>query len=632
MAFNPYKWYTVISDLIKSSDPDIDTSIGTLIGDTTLLPMSVLYEKTRIIKDLLLKIVSLDGITDALSDTEFLNDAAIALDTTSDQVVILLKSILDNIAADYGLVRKAAAPSSGIGYFALSAKDDYTGTYRISQTDQVQSIFGLAYRPSKDYVFIIDGLTPETSIETYYVPELGRYAFPVHMTSAGVGAAGNIDSGQIYSTVFLAPSDFEFVTNLTPFSGGRSEETDAELISRIKSKWTGSNLGTRGGYLNVLSENGITDAYIAGAGSPYLYRSSAGGSVDIYIRAFQNISVTVPGLELTGSRIPNVTTYKIKDLIDNNIVSLTLPVRSVTGVVSTGETPPGDLISILRIVPDESAAYRGSSMAGDQLSVSMYDSSSVYKYKFDVTFLYNYYVDYLQKLFTSDDYHVLGQNVMVREAQPLNIKASLSIRTLPGYNSDTVRTNVTNSILEYVNSQKMGAKISQSDIVSVAENVDGVDNVLVPFTVFNAVGNTDVTESIQASPIKFVQFGSFSFPRFPVSLLESGGNLVESASYFYKVIAIDEDSNRTSSVEVTKTTDNVFKTIQISWAKCDNAREYHLYRGNSSGVYDGYFIISPSENPVYRDSGSVIPISPPIAQDLETPEEESVSLLKVNIV
>lgn len=472
MSFNPLKYYLQIANIIKTNNKDIDTSIGTVVGDTVVLPMCVLYEKVSKINDLLLKITNLEGIVTALEDPEFISDSAIAMDLTEAEVINILNTILNNIAKDYSITRLPEKSATGIVYFQferpISAK-----TYIISPTIRIKSVFNLWYAPIQTYVFTIDPQSSEPALlpDRYYVSTLGGYAFPIEVVCETPGPIGNISGGQIAFDQFGTPTDFIFATNLDKISGGRNLETNSELVSRIKLKWKGQNLGTKGGFLNLLKEQGYTDVYISGPADQYMLREAYGGAIDIYIRNYTEIIYTT-SLTLEAGK-----EYLVKNLIN---MSDKLPIHRVFLL-------SGPANSTVTLIKDLSTLYRFSGRANDKIVV---DQTGDYS----LSFTYNKDVSFLQSLLTSDEYCVLGQDILVREALPVNIEIECSVSLRSGASPEMVKQDIINTIVKFVNELPLGAQLAQSDLIGVIEQVKGVDFVITPLIKFKKenMNNEDI--------------------------------------------------------------------------------------------------------------------------------------------
>jgi hypothetical protein len=484
MAFDATKWITSISKTIKDYNPEIDTSLGTMVGDTVVLPLSIIREILDKTKDFVGSTYSFDGIINLLKDPERINDIAVALGISSDEVIMSLRTIIENVAKDYGITRQPATYATGVVYYIpkgdLSRSENWQ-TYSISSTNKVKSIYGLFYIPTATFVFEVT----QNNYATYFVPELGTYAFQVTVKCEQPGVVGNIGPNQIdYDFGYYLESKLDRAINLSPIIGGYDEETDEQLIERIKSKWKGINLGTISGYKQLLAQYGVRDVYIAGPGDPFMERAVL-GAVDVYIRDYQvltvRISLDLGTLGLKGKKVPvrevpNLKEYMyVRDVVYNN----------------------QPLIEFR----DNTALWKWSTRANDMIAFPNEDSITV-----DVA--YNATVAEIQKILDKEENKILGLDVMVREAWPLDFSITCSLTYFPGYSPTIVQQNVRQTLLNYIKSLPMGSKVADSDVYNVIEDVPGVDTVV---SLQLKVGN-NVVDLIQASPIEFLNLKEVIIP------------------------------------------------------------------------------------------------------------------------
>ena len=111
----------------------------------------------------------------------------------------------------------------------------------------------------------------------------------------------------------------------------------------------------------------------------------------------------------------------------------------------------------------------------------------------------------------------------------------------------------------------------------------------------------------------------------------SGGNLFAD-TYYYALTEIGYNGESKASTEVSATTSGGNLTVNLSWNLAvgySSYVDYRLYRGTSSGVYDGYFNI-PKETTTFSDDGTITldnsSIAPPILNTVTTVEHELVKL------
>lgn len=451
--FEPIKWYHKIAQIIKEHNPEIDTSIGTMVGDVVIVPMCIIREildKAHVYNTAL---YSLDKLLELLADPGKINDIAVALDVTPYEVTMSLKNVLDNIAKDYGLTRYGIKEASGIVHYI--PKTFGVGVYVVSPADKVKSVYNLIYEPTTSQVFTVT----QENMDTFYVPQLGTHAFPVLVKCTTPGKVGNVAPYQInYDFGYYLPTNWERAVNIVPITNGRDEETDQELVKRIKSKWKGSNLATINGYRNLLAEYNITDCYLAGPGDQYQYRAYS-GVLDIYLRPRFLLTIDIV-VSLPESLSPNSTkTFLLKDLAPEYMyIDRVIPLNTeITAVIEK----------------DNSLAFRRSSIANDKIIITNNSLSTIQIVALRIS--YDPDVAAIQRVVNMPENKILGLDVVARQALPKEFSVQCSIVPKVGYLPSTVKSAVETAIKKYVDSLPLGSKVATSDLVNVVEDVEGVD-------------------------------------------------------------------------------------------------------------------------------------------------------------
>jgi uncharacterized phage protein gp47/JayE len=216
---------------------------------------------------------------------------------------------LDNLAKNFGLVRKQATPSSGTALLTFAS---ITATININAGSVVTANNGFSFSISTGISVAPSSINFYASVAAKFAAQLAQagitdpYAVEVTVSATTAGSAGNIGAYTLDATTIPGVSN---VTNVNPFSGGTDQENDAAFRNRILSSFSGSSVGTSLGYLNTaLATTGVTDAYVAGPGDPLMTRDGtisqvingvltvvsegSGGEVDIFIFGSQLVQNT----------------------------------------------------------------------------------------------------------------------------------------------------------------------------------------------------------------------------------------------------------------------------------------------------------------------------------------------------
>lgn len=268
-------------------------------------------------------------------------------------VITAIGDDLDFLAANYFVVRKEAATSSGKLRFYISNSNKSQS--EITDSDIPASIrIPIGTLASTTASYGVDAVQFETTQVVYYefedikkLPidsETGFRYLEAPAVASAAGEIGNVAAGTIVNLQSSIQGIFA-VKNPFSFVGGQDMEDDASLTERIRLAVTGNNIGTKDGYLRyALDQNNVVDAKVVGAGDDIMFRDGGyidddgeyqygeGGCVDIYVRGHQPLEATYT-FHLTTGYMQSSTPYA-------DIVLPSNPVTSIASITSntTGET------------------------------------------------------------------------------------------------------------------------------------------------------------------------------------------------------------------------------------------------------------------------------------------------------
>lgn len=274
---------------IHDSLPEADIKEGTFLRDVIVNPMA--YE--------------FSDIYDNLYKMEL-----------AQSVLTATGQDLDRLGGNYFVQRKSGTQSSGKVrfYVADTQRDAIDKKYpdiRIPKGTMIGT-FGTIDKPSIKFQtldeVLISGNTKSTK-EGDVIITTGVMGLPrdhtgfryieVACQSIDNGTKTNIGPYSIVSQISGNIDSIHSVTNPFSFNGGSDPEDDVSLALRIGLAITGSNIGTKDGYLSyILQQPQVLDAIVVGAGDPYMKRDylkiinesgeviegNMGGKVDIYVR------------------------------------------------------------------------------------------------------------------------------------------------------------------------------------------------------------------------------------------------------------------------------------------------------------------------------------------------------------
>ena len=228
---------------------------------------------------------------------------------------------LDNLAKNFGIIRKQATPSSGTTLLTFAS---INATININARSIVTANNGFSFATQTGISVVPSSINFYRSTASKFSAQLAlagitdQFAVEVTVTATTAGSAGNIGSYSLSMTTIPGVSN---VTNINAFSGGTDQENDAAFRNRVLSSFTGSSVGTTLGYLNTaLSTTGVSDAYVAGPGDPLMTRD---GTVSQVINGVLTVTSEGSGGEvdifILGSQlVQNTDTFIYQDKSNNN--------------------------------------------------------------------------------------------------------------------------------------------------------------------------------------------------------------------------------------------------------------------------------------------------------------------------
>ncbi len=380
-----------------------------------------------------------------------------ALETASDvQLEVLGKNM--------GVMRKSARPAKGVVTFY---RTNAPTSDVVIPVGTVVSTLASSYSPGVQFQTMRTVTMYSALAGSYLNPATGRYEISTETIAVQGGLDGIVGANTI-SLITTPVANIDGCYNSIATSYGADQESSDALQLRIGAKVTGNSIGSEDGYLSVVMANSnVEDAIVVAHGET----GRAGlGAVDIYIKGN------------TPSTQTDVFSHLGTDMIFSKqpVVS-----GSIVGVQSSNS---GSLSSSMWSFVQDTGVYRGSINALDSLHwITSLDSTYGIVY---ITYNYNSLVDQLQTLFTQTNKDVFGTDVLVKWAQEVYIDITTTVKVLPGFDTSTVLEAVEEEIDTYLNSLAIGEEVQQADVARVMLNVAGVDDVLLPFTVFQSEDGT----------------------------------------------------------------------------------------------------------------------------------------------
>lgn len=500
---------TSILATLESRQSGIRTDAGEPIVDLADA-VSIEAGRANVISDYLRRINSIPGWLSVVSDTSFQAQLADALgissttttssfllqigapsDVASD-VAGLIFVDLSNYAASLGRPRKAATPATSTERLFLSSSSSFT----LSRGATVQ-------RSANSTVFYDTTETISVSAPAQD-PLSGRFYVDVSIQCRTPGRAGNTIVGAINTSIGSLPG-VTAVSNTVPAQGGFDRESDADLLTALENRQSGSNTDTLFGLLNFVKDRpDVIDALLVGPGDPLMQRSTA-GAVDIYI---------------IGSNILNaVATAKV----DFSGELFTIPFQPVQSISSVTDNSGNSFFfgGGFTVIPD-TGPMSGSAYAHTQLQWAPAPPGGVGPaVGAIVTIVYSYDAliqDIQRRLDTDPQVNVPAWSVLVREGTLVGVAAQLTAVPIAGLSDlglsqSDVDAAVQTALTNYLDALKLGqpadyslaleaAGAAQANGVSVVDHIDG----FMIAEVGNVLGFSDLT----VQPNQYLRLATFT--------------------------------------------------------------------------------------------------------------------------
>ena len=411
---------------------------------------------------------TLDTILMAQSDDVLLNNLATQLNDPPENILVRLKKAIDDIGSNFGIVRKPAAGAQGS---VLLMRDTV-----LNANETITATAGRRMRaPSSNQEYLITETLLVTNMNLD--PDLGSYVAAVTIKASTVGNITNAATDQITS-LLDSITGVDAVTNKQPVSGGRDEESDADLANRIKTALSANNIGTKSGYRAlVLSLDAVKDVAVIGAGDSLMLRDEGdGGSVDIYV----------------ADPIPKIVDGEIVLLsqIDPTDPNAFYPTQQP--VINDRATATSSGLTTDEIIKD-STNFAGSLKARDKIRFT-----SALIGGEAVTYQYNSLVSTVAQFLNDDSRKILGSDVLTREVIVTYVDIRMTIVIKTGYTASTVKGEVETGVTSYISSLNIDQDLEQSDVIGIIVGVTGVERLNLPFLKFDRETGTGVLNVIEA--------------------------------------------------------------------------------------------------------------------------------------
>lgn len=364
---------------------------------------------------------------------------------------------LDDLAANYSLVRLTGTQATGTVTFYKTELFDETiglldGSGGVIVTGQDQA--GNSY----------DFTTLETAIfnsKTPYNLITNRYEISVPIKANRIGSGYNLNAQTIIS---LKGNYKAGVINYSALTSGTNIESDTQYVTRIKEAVKTKQLGTVPFYKSTVLDNFANVTEVAVVDKSLLLSTNA-----------NLVKLIIRGVELANSLSTVVylgTPIEIADLV--SVAMIANNTQNTFYVNDTDFVIEGDKITFLNGIENPP-------VINDSLTLNSVINS-----------LPQSIVDY----FTNNDLLLFNQSIEVSLAQPKLFSITGTIKLTTNVTSATASyqnflVNLKSSIVQYVASQSLNARLDTSDMIYFLLNTyDTIDGITLSFDGKQSISST----------------------------------------------------------------------------------------------------------------------------------------------
>ena len=323
----------------------------------------------------------------------------------------------------------------------------------------------------------------------------GYYSFTVDVQSDDVGEVFSLPQGSPLSPNFTVPG-FISAHALNDFFSGKAEETNKELLLRLKDGITSDGFSNKSAIASLIKKNypTVMDVAAIGFGDPEQIRYhgimpiSEGGKLDLYIKSEgipANINIDVSAVligfrvegEIWQASIPASKAYNFYDIVRvvKKAEEANFGVANGYGVLSISRsydvTSSGD-----KFVPEIEKPAEGSFSKYQTATVTFLDTDNEgvsplgTRANYSLTLRYQRNVKEIQDFLNSPTVRPMSFDVLVKGAIPLDLKLAIIISNRDS--SYVVDTSVISyAVSSYVNNLKMNQPLYKSDVIAVIHSL-----------------------------------------------------------------------------------------------------------------------------------------------------------------
>lgn len=479
--------YKEIKTNLLATRKDLVLNPGSAINDIFLGPTAFVIDQNRVLLNYVKMLQTFEDILALLGNSDTIQEIADVENKTSQQVENDISDFIDKKAADFGIVRRTQVSATGYAYFGRF--DAPTFDITVPANTQIRTLDNKVYQTDSNITIYV------AQAGSYYDSEENLYLLRVPITAVVSGTVGNTATYTI-NTIINQVSGIEYVLNKDALANGVDEETDEELIARIKSVISANNWATKAGIATLITDNfpTVKDVLVQTTGDPLMIRDSEYcGMTDVYV------------LEETAA-VPYTDTINVWNVKYSGVYSGSYLTKQPVDSVVTAVNFAKDITTVL--------AYSNFAKS------LVYYNNPPPSLPQTVDYFYFTICEDINAFLMDDSRRLIGTNdgtsnpenvsIMIKKAIDRLAEIQFSLVILTGYVQTTVESNIITAINDYINNLMLGDRLSQSDIVGIVEGVEGVDYIDFTGGIFDLDGGTGLNVTLTIAVNEYIRLGTLT--------------------------------------------------------------------------------------------------------------------------
>lgn len=510
----------IYNEILTDFRTNLDTGISTYrhsgIDDIFIQPLLGQVSDTYIISDFINRCRTLTELEKVVKSPDYILRLAYAFNYTYTQTETLISNSIDNLISDYSEARLSAEQSRGYIrlYFNEGSAKTIGSDLRMSTLDNIE------FKTTNSF----------TNFTPSYDAGEGLYYIDSAIQSIDYGIDTNVESGTIIKLLSSVPTLVK-VTNLQRTQFGRDDETDLEVITRVRNILSSRRTSVFTGFTNMLlTYPGILDVSIVMPGSTNQIRYEK-NAVDIYIISEERRQIKEDIFHTTNARYAweriddeiNYDIYPVDFVGDYSYFKLlsqpALEIISVEYSEDNGSTWTAFTSGDYELKNDSTSSWKNSVKGHDYVEVNNTslpdDSLTKITYYYDKTF------KNLQNLLLNYDNTVIGADILIKKGTESAVDIYVEPTLFNGENIETVKANITTNLRRYFEggvdlngvqrySYKLGQTLDKSDVANVIIDTAGVDYIDLDTFEITIEGDSD-WQRYSPSFANYLRLGTITF-------------------------------------------------------------------------------------------------------------------------